>query len=231
VIPPMAAAHREQRIRSVNARTVGRGLACGLIPTVMIGLLLGVTSGSAARAPQSDYLLVFPQRAGPYRFADSFQEGKPHAYQAAVGAFGKPTELRGKVWEGWPEDLGGKAGECVISWANAGVRVRLVSVSGRGQDRMARFQPCSGSALAQADFDSVRLFGPKWRNRTGARIGAPPPPRSGRPGIGIRVNVPAGGWTDYGAPWGKSVTLAEWAEVDSSGSVTSIDVALVSSMY
>jgi len=119
-------------------------------------LLLGAVglafSGWAEAAPKNDFLLVLDQRAGPYRYFDSFKKGKPDAYTAALAAFGKPTRFR--------SEPGTNA--CPVTWGEAGITITFASYPPR---------PCSAASLFTSAWLGMTLFGPRWHNRLGIGVG------------------------------------------------------------
>ena len=152
---------------------------------------------SAAGIPRNDYLLVFPQRAGPYRFADSFLSGRQKAYPAAVAAFGKPTASSTELirWSNEDGTEDQRAGLCHVTWVDPGLTLTLVSISDEVEPHMPRFLPCSAPALTRRRLCLGSALGTKWHNRRGTRIGAPPTALSGTAlGCGNRANAPTSGF-------------------------------------
>ena len=106
---------------------------------------------AVAGAGTNDYLLVLEKRAGPYRYLESFERGKPPAYEAALDAFGAPTRARAV------------GNFCRVTWRSAGITIRFAS----------RPRPCLRRNLALAAWYGMSLHGRNWHNRTGVRVGAP----------------------------------------------------------
>ena len=119
-----------------------------MVSAAVVCLLILSTAASAAR---NDFLLVLDRRAGPYRYLESFERGKPGAYGAAIAAFGKPTRARAS------------GNFCRVTWAAAGITIRFAS----------RPRPCLRRNLGIAAWYGMSLHGRKWHNRTGVRVGAP----------------------------------------------------------
>jgi hypothetical protein len=121
---------------------------------VALGVVVATTTalGAPAALPRNDYLLVLDRRAGPYRYLDSFRDGRPGAYDAAVAAFGEPSRLRAR------------SNICDVTWPDPGVTVALAG----GLPR-----PCSAATLRGAAWYGMSLFGPRWHNRLGIRVGDP----------------------------------------------------------
>lgn len=106
---------------------------------------------SAQAASHNDFLLILDHRAGPYRYLDAFEEGKPDAYSAALEAFGAPTRFR----------VDGNL--CRVTWASPGITVGFAS----------GLRPCATGSLFQSAWYGLTLFGTEWHNRLGIRVGDP----------------------------------------------------------
>jgi hypothetical protein len=117
----------------------------------LAAVVLFLAQGAGAGLPRNDFLLVLDARVGPYRYLDSFKKGKPRAYAAAHAAFGAPTAFRAD------------GNLCHVTWAGPGVTVRFASGP----------EPCTGPHLRQAAWYGLSLFGARWHNQLGIRIGSP----------------------------------------------------------
>ena len=113
---------------------------------IVLTLLLAVT---AAAAPRNDYVLVFDERLGPYRYLEALQEGK--SYPAAVDAFGPPSS-RGTTFQ---------SNLCTARWLDLGLEIGFAS----------GFGPCARTRLARSVWHGMTLYSRRWRNETGLRIG------------------------------------------------------------
>jgi hypothetical protein len=136
-------------VRSPAARPT----ICG-VPRYRFVLLAALATFAGALAapaatPPSDSLLVLGHRAGPYRYLDSFERGKPRAYAAALGAFGEPTRFHTN------------ANFCRVTWAGSGITVGFASAP----------PGCSRANLSRAAWYGMSLHGSRWHNRWGIRVG------------------------------------------------------------
>lgn len=199
--------------------------------TVFVTLAAGARADpdAAAEVPAkpkpNDYLLVFASaasRAGPYRFADSLLKGKPAAYAAAVTAFGAPSRLREEFLDKQEQSVG----LCHIAWAQVGVKLTLFAWAGSWPEDylnelpLPKIRPCAARELAKARFIEIKLFGPRWHNRTGVHVGAPLPP-----GPRLRIlDVPEQVWAPDSPNHRAQMRL--WPELDAGGDVTSIRVLI-----
>ena len=111
--------------------------------------VLLVVPTAASGVPRNDYLLVLDRRAGPYRYLESFERGRPGAYVSALAAFGKPTRARAS------------ANFCRVTWAASEITIRFAS----------RPRPCVRSNLRAAAWYGMSLHGRRWHNRKGVRVG------------------------------------------------------------
>ena len=116
---------------------------------VAVVAALATALAAPAATPPNDYLLVLGHRAGPYRYLDSFERGKPRAYAAALTAFGEPSRFRAN------------ANFCRVTWARAGITVGFASAP----------PGCSQANLRRAAWYGLSLHGPRWHNRWGIRVG------------------------------------------------------------
>lgn len=110
-----------------------------------------VAAAAAHALPRNDYLLILDHRAGPHRYLDSFAKGKPGAYSAALDAFGTPTRFRPN------------GNLCRVTWASTGITIGFAS----------GLRPCAAGSLFESAWYGMTLFGPKWHNRLGIRVGDP----------------------------------------------------------
>lgn len=103
----------------------------------------------AAPTPRNDSLLILDHRAGPLAYLHSFDKGAPEAYSAALAAFGTPSSFKtdGNL--------------CRVTWQNAGVTVGFASA----------LRPCSTGQLFHAAWYGMSLWGARWHNRLGLRVG------------------------------------------------------------
>jgi hypothetical protein len=106
-------------------------------------------SAFSSGLPRNDFLLVLDQRVGAYRYLDGFRPGQPRAYEAALSAFGTPTGFRtdGNL--------------CRVTWSSAGLSVGFAS----------QLSPCATAHLFQAAWYGLSLFGPRWHNTLGVKVG------------------------------------------------------------
>jgi hypothetical protein len=154
-----------------------RHLAKAFLLLAVAGLVLAVADAAAA-LPRNDYLLVLRYRAGPFRYAETFQKRRPYPFAAATAAFGPATayerEFLGSEMTYQPHT----AGYCSVTWPRPGVTLKLFSFSGwwpQSEDDppLPPIDPCSRAALATAEMVSLTLYGARWRTTTGIRIGGP----------------------------------------------------------
>jgi hypothetical protein len=118
------------------------------VTVLLAALVLCATAGAM---PRNDKLLALDQRAGPYRYLQSFKKGTPRAYAAAVAAFGAPTRKHAD------------GNLCHVTWAKAGVTVGFAS-----QQR-----PCTAANLRIAAWYGMSLFGDGWHTTRGIHVGDP----------------------------------------------------------
>ncbi len=131
-------------------------------------LAAAVLTGGAVAQDRDDYLLVMDSRAGPYRYLDSVTRDCCTAYADAVKAFGKPTHVRRD------------ANLCLVTWRQRGLKVAF---AGRG---------CTAQALGSSAWYGLRLFGRRWHNVKGIRIG--------QRLSGVRRIYPRAVWQPRGGP-------------------------------
>ncbi len=205
-----------------------------------IALLALLTAGGSSRAvagtsesfvqslPPNDRLLVLPTRAGPFRYLNGWKsgEGVRTDYRSAVSAFGQPSS-RKEEWlpaEWFPESYGDNpksAGYCHVTWAEAGITVSFFSWSGywppleEDTGGVRTIDPCEATEVATGVLTAIRLFGPGWRNRTGYRVGAPPP--AGRPQL-VR--------NSFQTPDGLT-TVGMWASLDAQSRVRALNAKIL----
>ena len=116
----------------------------------LIGLsALAFAAPPHAAGPKNDRLLILDQRAGQYRYLDSFDNGAADAYSQALAAFGRPSRFR----------LTGNL--CRVTWASAGVSVGFASDT----------HPCSTASLFRSAWYGMSLFGRTWHTQVGVRVG------------------------------------------------------------
>jgi hypothetical protein len=126
-----------------------------------------VATGAGAQE-RDDYLLVMDARAGPYRYLESVTRDCCTAYADALEAFGTPTHFRRE------------ANLCLVTWRHRGLKVAF---AGRG---------CSAGALRSSAWYGLRLFGRRWHNVKGVRIG--------QQLAGVRRIYPHAAWEPKGGP-------------------------------
>lgn len=123
-----------------------------LLRVLVCVVLAALAAAVASQAlPRNDYLLILDHRAGPYRYLDTFEQGEPDAYSAALQAFGTPTRFR----------VDGNL--CRVTWASSGITVGFAS----------GLRPCATGSLFQSAWYGLTLFGQEWHNRLGIRVGDP----------------------------------------------------------
>jgi hypothetical protein len=120
----------------------------GLLALVLVGLISPLSSARPTRLP-SGYLLILDHRAGPFAYLHSFDKGGPEAYTSALAAFGTPSTFKtdGNL--------------CHVTWQNAGITVGFASA----------LRPCSTGQLFHSSWYGMSLWGPRWHNRLGLRVG------------------------------------------------------------
>jgi hypothetical protein len=106
-------------------------------------------SAATATTPRNNYLLILDHRAGPLAYLRSFERGGPEAYSAALSAFGNPSSFKrdGNL--------------CRVTWKSAGITIGFASA----------LRPCSTAQLFHASWYGMSLWGSRWHNRVGLRVG------------------------------------------------------------
>jgi hypothetical protein len=157
----------------------------------------------AMAEPANDYLLILDSRAGPYRYWDSFKKGKPDAYSAALAAFGTPSRFRAE------------GNLCRVTWRSVGITIGFAS----------QLRPCATQNLFNSAWYGLTLFGRRWHNRFGIRVGMTV--------AEVRKRYPS---ADFDSPLRRPWLVLLWKRdhefrfihlavaVDRSGKVTSIEV-------
>jgi len=137
--------------RSLRRRVVSAG-AIVIAATMLypIGLLPSPSARAGSGAGANDYTFVLRNRAGPYRYWRTLDEG--HAYQRAIAAFGRPSSRGTDA----PE-----SNVCTVRWQTPGLDVGFAWSGG----------PCRPKNLARATWAGMRLFGSRWKTSAGLRIG------------------------------------------------------------
>jgi hypothetical protein len=169
---PYAASKPEQRAREASERAGSspprsgrRGIGVDTTPrpsysafvrVALLGLislfLASVVSpplSAAPTVPRNDYLVILDHRTGPFAYLHSFDKGGPEAYTSALAAFGQPSSFKtdGNL--------------CRVTWQNAGITVGFASA----------LRPCSTGQLFHSSWYGLSLWGTRWHNQLGLRIG------------------------------------------------------------
>lgn len=163
---------------------------------VVVVAAVVVTAPSAA-VPRNDSLLVLDVRAGPYHYLGR------GSYRAAVAAFGPPALSQAR------------ANVCRASWPHAGIVVSFATAP----------PACSAGGLREAAWYGMTLFGPRWRNTRGLRVGdSVARVRRLYPGARYERRVPGRLWLVLVRRRRDELDLARLAVAVERGRVTAIEV-------
>lgn len=125
---------------------------------LLVCLLVATSCGTAsAYLPQSslptnDYTFAVRERAGPYRYWRTLEQGG--AYRKAMAAFGTPTATGRDT---------PSSNLCTVRWERIGLDVGFAGARGA----------CVAANLYRAAWYGMELWGPRWRTARGLQVGDP----------------------------------------------------------